>query len=184
MNETKKRKLAPAWIILGVIALTAGLLLGATNLVTADRIAEQSLIAAEEARKTVFPGADSFNKLDTAEDALVDYCYEAVSGGSIVGHVSQVTVTGYGGEIEVTVGVDLDGVVTGISVGGANFSETAGLGAKTKNAAFTDQFIGMLPPLAVTKDGGEVDAVTGATKSSRAVTNGVNTAVEYVLSLN
>lgn len=75
----------------------------------------------------------------------------------------RVTVKGYGGEIEIVVGVDNDGVITGINVGGANFSETAGLGAKTKEPAFTEQFKGLSAPLTLK---GNVDSVSGASVSS------------------
>lgn len=180
--EQKAKKTVPAWVILCVIALVAGLLLGATNMFTAQEIAAQEIAAADQARKIVLPSADAFEELPLTGDS-VDYCYKGTSGGETAGHVCQVTVKGYGGEIEVTVGIDNEGTVTGISVGGANFSETAGLGAKTKDAEFMDQFAGMVPPLAVQKDGGDVDAVTGATRSSRAVTSAVNTAAEYVAAL-
>ena len=183
--NTKKK--APAWLILCIIALVAGGLLGATNLITHERIAQQEALAAEAARIAVMPLADSFDQMELTgtvsfpdlNGANVDYCYEALKGSEPVGHVLQVTVKGYGGDIAVTVGLDASGAVTGINVGGSNFAETAGLGAKTKEPAFTAQFTGMQPPIAVTKDGGEVDSVTGATKSSRAVSNAVNAASEY-----
>ncbi|MBQ9832459.1 MAG: RnfABCDGE type electron transport complex subunit G [Clostridia bacterium] len=173
----------PAWIKLTLITVIAGLLLGCTYMLTKGHIAAQTLKVAEESRKTVFASADSFNELEVSETAPVDNCYEAIVSGSLAGYVSTATVKGYGGEIEVTVGVDLDGMITGVSVGGANFSETAGLGAKTKDAAFTDQYKGLVIPVELTKDGGRIDSVTGATISSRAVTNAVNTAVEYILYL-
>ena len=87
------------------------------------------------------------------------------------------TVTGFGGPIEVTVGVDTHGTVTGLSVGGSSFAETAGLGAKAKEPAFTDQFVGKTAPLTLKVD---VDAISGATITSRAVTDGVNTAAAAV----
>ena len=99
-----------------------------------------------------------------------------------------IATKGFGGEVEVTVGVNAQGTVTGISVGGANFSETAGLGAKSKDAAFTDQFKNREVPLKVIKAGGEkaentVDAITSATITSNAVTGAVNQAGEYVKTL-
>lgn len=73
------------------------------------------------------------------------------------------------------VGVDNDGKVTGISI--ISHTETAGLGATAAadtdaGRAFRDQFIGMSGTVSVTKDGGEVDALTGATITSRAVCTG------------
>ena len=100
--------------------------------------------------------------------------------GRIICQHAQVTVKGYGGEIEIVVGVDNDGVITGINVGGANFSETAGLGAKTKEPAFTEQFKGLSAPLTLK---GNVDSVSGASVSSGAIVNGVNTVLDYVAGL-
>jgi len=123
----------------------------------------------------------------------------------VVGYVAQATVKGYGGEIEVIMGVDTAGVITGVSVGGPNFSETMGLGAKVRNEDFTSQFIGQKGPITLggqatatgdettnatskptvvlpdaSEAGGYVDAVTSATVSSRAVINAVNTIYEFV----
>ena len=174
------KKGIPAWITLGLIALVAGLLLGFTNELTAPVIAQQTLIKDEEARRAVLPQAEAFEPLDVAEDAGLDSCYQGLVGEAAVGYVAQVTVKGYGGEIQVTVGMDTAGIITGISVGGSNFSETMGLGAKTRDAAFTDQFAGLDAPIAL---GTDVDAVTNATISSTAVVSGVNIACEYIQTL-
>ncbi|MEG1548302.1 MAG: RnfABCDGE type electron transport complex subunit G [Clostridia bacterium] len=179
METTTHKKGLPAWLVLCIIAVIAGGLLGGTNLLTQSRIKEQIAITAEAVRKQVLPEASSFNKLAIADDAIVDYCYEGINGG-VVGYVCQVTTTGYHGDIEVTVGLNTSGGVTGISVGGASFSETPGLGAKVKEPNFTDQFTGLITPLAVVQDGGDVDSITGATRSSRAVANAVNAAAQYI----
>lgn len=157
-----------------LIAAVAGLALGTTNAVTADPIAAQSALEADRARRAVLPGAASFE--EAAADGLDEAFLGLDAAGGIVGATGKVTVQGYGGEIEVTVGVDTAGTITGVSVGGVNFKETAGLGAKTKDAAFTSQFAGKAAPVALQKDGGEIDAVTAATISSTAVTNAVNQA--------
>lgn len=172
----------PAWAKLTLITLIAGLLLGCTYMLTKDLIFEQTQLAAEASRKSVFENADSFNEIEVT-DEKIDNCFEAVSNDAIIGYVSTVTVKGYGGNIEVTVGIDTNGVITGVSVGGPDFAETAGLGAKTKDASFTSQFKGMILPVKVKKDGGTVDAVTGATISSRAVANAIETALTYMQSI-
>ena len=112
----------PAWIVLGLIALIAGCALGLTNEVTAPVIKEQALAAADEARRAVLPDATDFEELAVNNDSI-DYCYKGLANGETKGYTAQVTVKGYGGEIEIVVGVDNDGVITGINVGGANFSE-------------------------------------------------------------
>ena len=75
------------------------------------------------------------------------------------------------------VGVDLEGTVTGISI--LSLSESPGLGANAKEAWFQDQFVGMTAPVAVEKDGGQVQAITSSTITSRAVSNGVNAAINW-----
>jgi Na+-translocating ferredoxin:NAD+ oxidoreductase RnfG subunit len=102
------------------------------------------------------------------------------ASGNVIGYVSQITVTGFGGEIEVTVGMDMTGTITAINVGGSNFSETSGLGAKTREAAFTDQFKGMSGMLVLKQN---IDSVTGASVSSGAVVSGVNKALTYMTAL-
>ena len=74
----------------------------------------------------------------------------------------------------------MDGVIRGVNVGGSNFSETAGLGAKTKDASWREQFIGESAPVAITKDGGNIDAIASATISSRAVTDEVDRLVDRI----
>lgn len=201
------KKEMPAWLKLALIALVAGLLLGFTNELTAPAIAAQTELQAQEARRIVLPQAESFEELTAP--AGIDACYVGQSGGAAVGYVAQVTAKGYGGEIEVIVGVDAAGVITGVSVGGPNFAETMGLGAKVREESFTSQFQGLKGPLALggqaaaatgdaqssatssattalpdaSEAGGSVDAVTSATVSSRAVINAVNTIYEYLQTL-
>ncbi len=115
------------------------------------------------------------------ESAFVD---QFTAGEKVVGYVSQITVKGYKGPVEVTVGLDPDLVLTGISVGGSDFAETAGLGAKAKEPAFQSQFAGKKTPVSVIKTGGTpgdntVDAITAATITSNAVRDAVNTVAKY-----
>ena len=171
-----------------LISGVAGLALGITNAVTSGPIAEQQILAANAARSAVLPSADGrFEEIKAASDALDDIYCGFNKADEKVGYTGKMTVKGYGGQIEVTVGMNMDGVIEGVDVGGSNFSETAGLGAKTKDAAFRDQFQGMDASqpdrIAVKADGGDVDAVSSATISSRAVSNGVRTICEELLTL-
>ena len=159
-----------------VLAAVAGLALGATNMITSGPIAQQAVVAADVARRSVLPTAENFTEQTAPEGLLNAYAgYDAA--GKLTGKTGTIVTKGYGGEIEITVGVDINGVVTGISVGGSSFSETAGLGARAKEAWFAEQYIGKSSPIALTKDGGEIDAITSATITSRAVTTAVNNAV-------
>ena len=178
----------PCYLALAVITLIAGLVLGATYRLTKDPIAVQERRKAEMARAAVMPEADAFRLLETAGDAQVDWVYEALRDGACVGYVAQGTGRGFGGEIEVIIGLRTDGEITGVSVGGANFSETAGLGAKAKDAAFTDGFVSKRAPLTVVKAGetkseSTVDAITSATITSKAVNDTVTRVSEAVQAL-
>jgi Na+-translocating ferredoxin:NAD+ oxidoreductase subunit G len=159
-----------AWLILCIISLIAGLALSVTNMVTAGPIEEQRVKTMLEARAAVFPAADNFIEIPLAADSAFDNTLEAQSGGVTIGYVIQITVSGYGGPVEIIMGVDLQGVITGLSVGGSKFAETAGLGTKVRQTAFTGQFVGLseMPTL-----NGNVDTISGATISSSAVINGV-----------
>ncbi len=96
--------------------------------------------------------------------------YPAFDGGTDVGTaVRSFSPNGYGGPVEIMIGFDADGVITGVSV--LSHTETPGLGAKMTEPGFLSQFMGFDPgraTLAVTKDGGDIDALTAATISSRA----------------
>ena len=168
-------KKLPPFAILTIIALAAALLLAVTNAVTQEPIAVSAANAADQARKAVLPTAEEFDEMAAAQG--VDSLYVGKAGGEIVGYASTVTVSGFGGPIEVTVGVDVNGTVTGLKVGGSQFAETAGLGAKAKEPAFTDQFVGKSTPVTLKVD---VDAISGATITSRAVTDGLNTAAAAI----
>ncbi len=174
-----KRKF-PAWTILMIVCLVAGILLALVNLVTADKIVEQQQARILKTRLSLFPTASSFNELPVQEseyklDSLVSGVDEA---GNVLGYVGQATVTGYGGPVQVSAALDLDGVILGISVGGDSFAETPGLGALTKEPAFTSQFAGKKPTLVLNQDG--VDTVTGASTTSKAVIKGVNAIANYI----
>lgn len=177
------RKILILGIKLFAIAAVAGLALGATNALTEAPIRQQEVIAADEARKSVLPEAETFVALDAPEGLSEAHAgYDA--NGKLVGKTGKIVTKGYGGEIEVTVGVDNDGAITGVFVGGSNFSETAGLGARTKETWFGAQFVGQKSPVSLKKDGGDIDAVTSATISSRAVTKAVDKAAGLLAALD
>lgn len=166
-----------------LLAAVAGLALGVTNMVTATPIAQQAIAAADAARRSVLPGADTFVAL-AAPEGLADAYAGYDANGALAGKTGTIVTKGYGGEIEVTVGLDNAGKVAGVSVGGASFAETAGLGARAKEAWFGEQYIGQTSPIALNKDGGDIDAITSATITSRAVTGAVNDAVLALSGLN
>lgn len=178
--EKKAPKKPQGWLVLFLVSLVAALALAGTNEMTKGAIAQRALEAADAARKTVLNNADTFEQLQVPEGIGVDNGYRGLKDGKAVGIVAQSTVKGYGGEIEIVVGMDLSGAVTGISVGGPSFSETAGLGDKAKEPAFTNQFKGLVLPATLADN---VDAISGATITSNAVVLGVNQAGTYLSSV-
>ena len=147
------------WLILCVITIIAGVALGCTNLLTKDSIAEQEVIALNAARTSVMASATEF----------VTSLHRAVADGNTLGYVGQTTVQGFGGPIVVVMGVDNNGTVTGISVGGSDFAETANLGTRTREPEFTDRFPGLTSTPVMNEN---VDAISGVTVSSSAVISG------------
>ena len=155
-----------------ITTIVAGLL-GLVNYVTADTIAEQIAQKAENAMRQVLE-ADSYEPLDVPGESAVTAAYRAGDRGYVV----RVAPNGFGGAIDMMVGVDVSGAVTGVAI--VSQSETASLGANCTREDFRAQFTGKTGTLSVSKDGGEIEALTGATVTSRAVTEGVNTALEFV----
>ena len=196
----KKNTIAKDTVRITLITLVAGFALGLVNEITKEPIAQQEAKAKAEACKAVFADADDFaaiEDLSGAADALesagltgkadVNEAYEAKKGGETVGYV--ITVTdheGYGGDIQFSVGVSTDDTLTGISI--LSIGETAGLGMKAKNADFQEQFVGLPATgnLEYTKTGeeGKIDALSGATVTTNAMTNGTNAAIAFYNSMN
>lgn len=162
----------PSWAVLLLICVAVGGALGVVNGMTEGPIAQQAVEAANAARRASFVDADSFEEMELAADSGVDACYMAMKDGQLAGYVAQVTVTGFGGPVEIHVGMDLDQTITGINVGGSQFAETPGLGDKARNPEFMEQFVGLSIPTQLGSDG--LDAITGATITSGAVSSGVN----------
>ena len=153
--------------LLIAICLIAALFLAFTNQMTVGPIQENKVQAAEKTRTALIDTAAAFAEVDLSEDSGMDSCYEALDAdGNPMGYVIQTTVTGYGGDVVVTLGLDDDGVITGVNVGGENFSETPGLGALAKEEAFTGQYIGKKVPLKLVKSNepkgdDTIDAIAG-----------------------
>lgn len=163
--------------ILLAITLAVALLLGAVNALTAGPIAAHNEQKTQEAIGIVLPSAAIAEKVDfTDATGLITDCWVCGEDGYAV----KLTVGGSQADITMMVGVKANGEVSGISF--ISMSETSGLGAvaaqnSSKGEAFRSQFIGTSGLLAVNKDGGQIDALTGATVTSRAVVKGVNAAL-------
>lgn len=167
--------LRPAIVLLAITIVIAALL-GAVNSVTATKIADIQKEKTDAAMREVCAAAN-YEPATGYEDAagLVASLHIAQDeSGAVCGYVAQVLPSGFGGTITIMVGMDETGAVTGVSI--VKSAETSGLGLNASRESFRSQFLGATGNLAVTKDGGTIDALTGATITSRAVTNGVNAA--------
>ena len=157
-----------------IITVVAGLVLGAVYGITKKPIADQEAKAQMEAYKAVFPKASDFKDVD-------GFSEEAAS--------KVIASKGYGGDIQLTVGIQSDGTVSGYSV--LSISETAGLGMKAKDdPSWGKQFAGKkADAFSVVKDGSgsgddaKIDAISGATITSKAVTGAMNSCLAYFQSL-
>ena len=169
---TAKEVLKPA-LSLFVFCLVMTLLLAGTNLLTKDMIKEQELKTEETARKVVFASADSFEAKDGYFLALKD--------GETIGYIFTTEADSYGGALKVMTGISEAGKVTGVSI--LSIDDTPGLGMNAKNESFRGQYLQDVPAAGfevVTGGGageGEINALTGATITSMAVTTAVNEAV-------
>lgn len=170
----EKQKKWAGWLIFALIAAVALVAVAMTSRAT-GKTPEASAMQ-EPALKELFPDATEFAPLNQRSETLL-FAYEAKKGSEILGYALRNSVQGYGGPIELTVGVNTDKTLRGLRVGGANFNETEGLGAKAKAPAFTDQFQGKKTPVAL---GDGIDSIAGATVTSRAITDGVNAAAEQL----
>ena len=170
-----------ALTLLLITAVVAAALAG-VNAVTEPIIAELNAAATQEAISAVLPGGfDSEVAEFTDATGLVSKVYKGANGYAV-----EVGPSGFDNTITMMVGVDNEGKVLDISV--VSHTETAGLGAVAdadtpKGIAFRDQFVGQSGSVSVTKDGGTMDAITGATITSRAICVGVNAALDVVAGL-
>lgn len=177
-----------------LICAVSATLLAFTNGATIDKINEQRAIASENDRKAVLPMAEVFKPMDEAQytelsgqfDKLMEV-YVGYTGDTVVGYVIKTAPGGYGGPIEITTGLDMEGVVGGVRMG-SNHQETPGLGAAAALPGFYEQYNGMdaLAGITVVKANpvdNQILAISGATITSDAMTDGVNMATEVFKSI-
>ena len=186
-----KNKIIKDALALTLITLVAGVALGGVYEITKDPIARQEAQAKAEAYEQVFTDAAAFEEvrmddtlIQTIRDQLDQEGYKAQSieeimraedqSGETLGYAfTVVTSEGYGGDIQFS----NDGTLNGISI--LSIGETAGLGMNADTPAFKDQFVGkQVEQLQYTKNGAtqddEINAISGATVTTNAMTNGVN----------
>lgn len=170
-------------VILTVICAVAAFALGFTNQMTSGAIADQAALSSTNMRKELLADANKFEEIKEDFNApLVREVYKGLKDGQVVGYTIKTAPSGYGGEVEVMVGISTEGNITAVSIG--NHTETPGLGAIAKDDSFNDQYDGksVSKNLEVIKNGtpqdNQIVAISGATITSDAVTTGVNAAIE------
>ena len=193
-----KKSIIKDALILCLITLVAGFLLGVVHDITLQPIAAANEAAQQDAYRAVIEDAEEFVELpgfDAEEatqaaveagytDDTVDSCVQAVDAdGNLLGYVINATdPSSYGGDVTLSLGVRLDGTVNGYSITVIN--DTAGLGMKAAEEDYASQYAGkQVEEFTVTKTGAtadnEIDAISGATITSDAVTRAVNSGLAY-----
>ena len=180
MRESKFR--SPAWrrsaLVLAGTILFALLLVLVVRLVTAGAILRRTAEARQAVMESVAPpDALVFSQLPY-DPAMADDMYAAWQGEVLAGYCVEVTTDGFGGPMKLMVGVSAQGAVTGVAI--LSHRETPGLGDGVEDASFLDAFLGLSGTVRIGSGANAVEAVSGATESSRAVAQGVSQALAAV----
>ena len=188
-------------LVLFAITLVSGLCLGFVYDITKGPIEQATIDKNNRTYQEVLSVASSFADVEGSVEKIAELAasgelagfggvaIESVlvgtdASGSEVGHViNSLSNDSYGGAVKISVGFDAEGTITGVGI--REINDTPGLGLKAKDAKFKDQYIGKnADTLVVTKLGAsadhEIDAISGATVTSNAVTNAVNAAFYYL----
>lgn len=164
-------------VALLVICLVATALLAGTNVMTAEKIAQNAVEKENSSRMLVLPEGKEYGEVTALENGMT-YCEGKDEKGETAGYVFTSSAKGYGGTISVMVGIDTEGVITGIEI--LSHGETPGLGANATTDSFKSRFVGKSGELTVDKnsnDGSKIQAITAATITSKAVTGAVNAVI-------
>lgn len=155
-------------LVLFIVCSLSAFLLSFVYGKTSPLIAENAKKKIESSLKEVFPGDVEFKEVEAGK------LWEVYRDKNLVGYVYIHGERGYSSIVRVMVGVDLYGKIVGMKVPKEGLSETPGLGMKITEPWFSKQFIGRYAEeVELKKDGGELDAITAATISSRACVNAV-----------
>jgi electron transport complex protein RnfG len=188
-------------LVLFAITLVSGLCLGFVYDITKGPIEQATIDKNNRTYQEVLSAASSFTEVEGSVEKIAELAasgelagfggvaIESVlegtdASGAAVGYViNSLSNDSYGGAVKISVGFDADGTITGVGI--REINDTPGLGLKAKEPKFKDQYIGKnVDSLVVTKTGAsaenEIDAISGATVTSNAVTNAVNTAFYYL----
>ena len=188
------KKILKDTLALAIITIASGILLGGVYIITKEPIEKQNEKTKIAAYNSVFSDLstyESYDDLDSLQTSVKNAGYSGVIVDEVVYAFNSskenigviITVTdrdGYGGNIKMTVGIDMKGTITGLEI--LEISETAGLGMKAADKEFRNQYVGInADEVVYTKNGkteaNEIDAISSATITTAAVTDGVNGAI-------
>lgn len=188
------KKILKDTLALAIITIASGILLGGVYIITKEPIEKQNEKTKIAAYNSVFSDLstyEAYDDLDSLQTSVKDAGYSGVIVDEVVYAFNSskenigviITVTdrdGYGGNIKMTVGIDMEGTITGLEI--LEISETAGLGMKAADKEFRNQYVGInADEVVYTKNGkteaNEIDAISSATITTAAVTDGVNGAI-------
>ncbi len=176
-----KKEIIKTGLILFIITAVAALLLAVVNKITSPVIAKNEWARTQEAMKVVMPDAHSFNEIEAELPSGIVQAFDAVdSAGEKIGMCVVSSSNGYGGEIQVLVGINSDATVSGVQI--MSHSETPGLGANAAKPEFYSQYEGKRSGVTAVKnnpDENEIQAMSGATITSNAVTEAVSDALNF-----
>ncbi len=161
-----------------IIAGIAGLLLGYAYEITKGPIEAKAKEEQSLAMKELLPAATDFKKSEKnfSSDANISSIYEGNKNGQLSGYLFTVKSSGYGGPITMMIGISTEGKVEGVKI--LAHTETPGLGSNAEKPKFKDQFKGKSAEKELTV-GSDIQAMTGSTITSKAVTSGVNSAIKF-----
>ena len=172
MLERLKSKGFYPIVFLTIIVLISVSLLLYINTFTSEIVEAQNRMKIQAVLESIFPELTEFK-----EEGELFVIYE---GDDIAGYTFLASGNGYSGVISMLVGINTDYTIKDVAI--LSQTETPGLGSKITEKAFTDQFAGLGPDgIALSKDGGNIDAITGATISSRAVTDTIKIRLAEVI---
>lgn len=176
MKNTKE--IIRVGLILFAITAIAAFLLAFANKITAPLIEINNKLKTEESMKVVMENAETFVPCDYAGDEVNEVYFAKDSSGALIGLCVVSAENGYGGAVNVMIGIGLDGKVTGIDI--ISHSETPNLGSNADKDEFKNQYIGKTSGITAVKgnaEDNEISAMSGATVTSKAVTAAVNNAL-------
>ena len=187
MKKMNAKDILVPTLALFLICLIATVLLALTNKATAAKIDDNAVQTAIASRAEVLPEVDGVKVVSYSEDkpdeqSGLTYNEGLDENGNLVGYILTNAAKGYGGDVKVMIGYDLQGTIVGFTILDCS-NETPGLGQNSKTPAFMERFLGKAGTLTVDKnsnDGQNIQAITAATITSKAVVKAVNEATEAV----